>query len=152
VRPFEAVETQVRDNYEHDARRRAQETVAAKLLSAAKAGSLDDAATVAGVRAERTPPVGRSSPVDGVPAELIQPLFGMKLNDATMLETPSGFLVAKLVEVQSPDPQTDPAGAAQMRTALSRSIDQDIEITYAAALRDRVKPTVNQAMLESLIQ
>jgi peptidyl-prolyl cis-trans isomerase D len=152
VRPFEAVEAQLRDNFEHDARRRAQETVAAKLLTAAKAGSLDDAATVAGVRAERTPPVGRSSPVEGVPAELIQPLFGMKLNDATMLETPSGFLVAKLVEVQSPDPQTDPAGAAQMRTALSRSIDQDMEITYAAALRDRVKPTVNQAMLESLIQ
>ncbi len=152
VRPFEAVEAQVRENVEHDARRHAQELVAAKLLTAAKTGSLDDAATVAGVRAERTPPIGRSTPTEGVAAELVQPLFGMKLNDATMIETPSGFLVAKLVEVTSPDPATDPAGAGQMRTALTRSIDQDIEITYAAALRDRAKPTVNQAMLESLIQ
>ncbi len=153
VKPFEAVEAQVRDNYEHDARRHAQELVAAKLLAAVKAGgSLDDAAVVAGVRSEKTAPIVRGQPTPGVPTELVQPLFGMKLNEGTMLEQPDGFLVVKLVGISSPDPMTDPLGAAQMRMALARSLDQDMEITYAAALRDRAKPRVNQALLESLIQ
>ena len=77
VKPFDAVEAQVRDNYIHDARRHAQEVVAAKLLAAVKSGtSLDDAATVAGVHMEHTPPIGRGQPTEGVPTELIQPLFG----------------------------------------------------------------------------
>jgi peptidyl-prolyl cis-trans isomerase D len=153
VKPFEAVEAKVREDWMHDQRRRAQETVAAKLLTAVKGGgSLDDAATIAGVRVERTPPIGRSSPVEGVPHELIEPLFSLALNDGTMIETADGFLVAKLVEVASPDPATDPLGAGQMRTALNKAVSQDIELTFAAALRDRVKPTINRTLLESLTQ
>lgn len=153
VKPFETIEAQLRDDYLHDARRHAQEVVAAKLLAAIKAGaSLDDAATVAGVRTERTPPIVRGQPTEGIPTELVQPLFGMKLNDGTMLERPDGFLVAKLVGIASPDPATDPIGASQMKTALDRSMSQDLEMTYAAALRDRAKPTVNQAAIETLIQ
>lgn len=152
TRPFEAVEALVRDNWDHDARRRAQEVVAAKLLAAAKAGSLDDAATVAGVRAERTNPMGRGAPTEGVPDQLIEPMFTMKLNDATMIETPAGFYVAKLVTITAPEPQTDPAGAAQMRTGLDRSIGQDVELIYAAALRDRDRPQVNRTLFESLSQ
>lgn len=153
VKPYEAVAAQVRDNWEHDARRRSQEAVAAKLLAAVKAGgSLDDAAVVAGVRAERSASIVRGQPTPGVPETLIQPLFGMKLNEGTMLEQADGFLVVKLVGVMSPDPLTDPVGTAQMRTALTRSLNQDLEMVYAAALRDRAKPRVNQALLESLIQ
>ena len=63
-RPFDAVQDQVRENWIHDARRRAQETVAARLLAAVKAGgSLDDAATVAALRVETSPP-HRPRPAD----------------------------------------------------------------------------------------
>ena len=131
VKPFEAVQDQVRANVVHDARRRAQEVVAARLLTAVKAGgSLDDAAAVAGGRVERAP----------------------LRNDGTMLETADGFAVLKLVTIEAPEPASDPAGAAQLRTALERSIGQDAEILYANALRERAKPTVNQAMLDSLTQ
>ena len=45
----------MREDWERDARRREQEAVAAKLLAAVKGGtSLQDAATVAGLRVERT--------------------------------------------------------------------------------------------------
>jgi peptidyl-prolyl cis-trans isomerase D len=153
TKPFATVQDQVRDNWLHDARRHAQEVVAARLLAAVKAGgSLDDAATVAGVHAERTKPIVRNQPTDGVPLPIVQPLFGMKLNEGTMIETPDGFLVAKLVGIASPDPATDPVGSAQMKSALDQSIAQDIEMTFAAALRDREKPTVNQTLMESLIQ
>ncbi len=153
VKPFDAVQDQVRENLLHDARRRSQEVVAARLLAAVKAGgSLDDAAVVADVRVERTPPLGRSSPTEGVPSQIIQPLFALAPNDATMLEDADGFLVVKLAAIESPDPAADPAGAGQIRTALNQAIGGDIQATYAAALRDRARPTVNQRMLEQLSQ
>lgn len=153
VRPFEAVEAQVRENWERDARRRAQETVAAGLLGATKAGgSLDDAAVIAGLRMERTPPMVRGTPTEGVARELVEPVFALKAGDATMVETPEGFYVLRLASIESPDPAADPLGAGQMRTALSSALAQDIELTYAAALRERAKPTVNRTLLESLSQ
>ena len=153
LKPFEAVEAQIRENWLRDARRRAQETVAAKLLTAAKSGgSLDDAALVAGLRIERTPAMVRGSPTPGVARELVEPVFGMKKGDATMVETPEGFIVAKLVEVTAPEPSADPLGATQMRAALAQSVAQDTEVTFAAALRDRAKPTVNRTLLDSVSQ
>ena len=65
---------------------------------------------------------------------------------------PDGFYVAKLTAVTSPAPVTDPAGIAQIRTALNRSFEQDIELTYATALRDRDQPTLNRQLFESLTQ
>ena len=152
IRPYDAVQAQVRDNWDADWRRHAQDVVAAKLLAAAKTGSLQDAATVADVRAEQTKPISRGVPTEGVPNELIQPLFAMKLNDATMIETPGGFYVAKLVSVAAPAPETDPAGAAQLHTALNSAVAQDIELTFAVALRDRDHPTVNRQLFDSLSQ
>ena len=69
-----------------------------------------------------------------------------------MIERPDGFLVAQLVGIASPDQATDPIGAGQMKIALDRSMAQDLEMTYAAALRDRAKPTINQAAIEPLLQ
>ncbi len=153
VKPFETVADQVRENWLRDQRRRAQEVVAARLLGTVKAGgSLDDAAVVAGLRAERTPPMLRASPTDGVPRELVEPVFALKPGDATMVEVPDGFVVAKLASVESPDPAADPTAATQMRSALSAALAQDIELTYAAALRERAKPRVNRTLLESLSQ
>ena len=152
-RPFEAVQTQLRDNWEQDARRKAQEIVAARLLTAVKAGgSLEDAATVAGLRAERTPPISRATPTPGVAPQLVRPVFGLKKGGAAMVETPQGFLVARLAEITEPDPAADPAAAAQIRTGLGLALAQDIEVTYATALRERAHPTVNRSLLESLTQ
>ena len=153
LKPFSEVEGRVREDYLRDARRRSQEQAAAKLLAAAKAGgSLDDAAVVAGLRLQRTPPVGRSSPAEGVPRELVEPLFGLKKGETTMIETPEGFLVAGLAEVIAPDAAADPAGAGQMRTALTQALSQDIEVIYATALRNRQNPRVNRTLLDSLAQ
>ncbi len=153
VKPFDEVEGQVRENWQADARRKSQEAVAAKLLAAVNAGgSLDDAATVAGLRTERLPPVARSVPTPGVPAELVAPIFALKPNEATMVEAPEGFLVAKLVSVDAPAPSTDPVGTKQMRDALERAVSQDVEVAYATALRERAKPRVNGPLLETLIQ
>ncbi len=153
LKPYEVVAERVRDDWERDARRRVQEQEAAKLLAATKAGtSLDDAATIAGERLQRTPPHMRGTAPEGLAPALAERLFEMKPNDATMVETPDAFLVATLGDVVAPDAAADVAGAGQLRAALTQSVGQDIEITLAAALRSRAKPTVNRTMLDSLTQ
>ena len=47
---------------------------------------------------------------------------------------------------------TDPAGAAQIREAVTRSLNQDIEIAFASALRDRAQPRVNRVLLDNLVE
>lgn len=152
-KPFAEVETQVREDWERDARRKEQERAAAKLLTTAQAGpGLDDAATVAGLRLQRTPPVARSQPTPGVPSELTAPLFSLKPGETTMIELPEGFYVMALSEIVAPDPAADPVGTAQIRTALTQAIGQDIELTVAAALRVQAKPLVNRTLLDSMAQ
>ena len=153
VKPYDAVEAEVKENWEADYRRKEQEKVAAQLLTAVNAGgSLADAATIAGLRIEKTPPIARSGPTEGVPPQLTAPAFNLKPNKATMVETPEGFIVARLDSINAPEPASDPAAAAQMRVALNESMAQDVEMTYAAALRQRAKPTVNRPLFESLVQ
>ena len=42
-------------------------------------------------------------------------LFEMKKGEATEQETPDGFVVAVLTDIQEPDPQQNPVGFAQLR-------------------------------------
>jgi len=152
-KPFAEVEAQVREDWVRDARRKEQERAAASLLTAAQAGpGLEDAATVAGMRLQRTPPVLRAQPTPGTPAELTEPLFNLKPGETTMIELPEGFYVLALGGVATPDPATDPVGTSQIRTALTQAIGQDIELTIAAALRARANPQVNRTLLNSMIQ
>ena len=153
VKPFAAVEADVREDWERDQRRREQEVLAARLLAAVKAGgSLDDAATVAGVRTTRTPPILRSGPPPGIPNELVGPLFRLKPGEPTMVEAAEGFLVAVLAEVSSPDPASDPAALGEVRARLERAVGEDVELVYAGALRDRANPRVNRQLLNSVAQ
>ena len=55
-------------------------------------------------------------------------------------------------EITAPDPAADPLGTAQIRTALTQAIGQDIELTVAAALRTQAKPLVNRTLLDSMAQ
>ena len=152
-KPFAAVEAQLREDWEHDARRKEQERAAAKLLTTAQAGSnLDDAATVAGLRLARTSPMARAQPTPGVPTEMTEPLFSLKPGETTMIEAPDAFYVVSLAEIVGPDPAADPLGTAQIRTALTQAIGQDIELTVAAALRTQARPSVNRTLLDSMAQ
>ena len=152
-KPFEAVQDDLRAAWDRDARRREQDAAARALLAATKGGvSLDDAATVAGLRVQRTPPLVRNEPEAGVPAALVTSVFGAKLNEAALVETPDAVLVAVPSEIYAPEPATDPAGAERVRAALTQAMGQDIEVTVAQALRARAKPRVNATLLNSFTQ
>lgn len=153
VKPFDQVQAQVTQDWRRDATRREQEDAAAKILTAVKGGqSLEDAALKTGVTVRRLPAVGRKGEVEGVPPQLVQPLFSLKKGEPTMVETPSGFVVAVLTDIQRPDPSPDSSAYREVREQLRRSIGDDLENLYVAAVRTRDKPRINQQMVESLVQ
>ena len=67
-----------------------------------------------------------------------------------MVETPDGFYVAALVGVQRPDPGTGAANIDLLRTRLAGSMADDIEQTFAGALRDRERVTVNGTLFDTV--
>jgi peptidyl-prolyl cis-trans isomerase D len=153
VKPFEEVKQQVTTDWTHNAIRHEQEESAAKIYAAVKGGqSLADAATVAGLTLRHSPPTGRRQAAEGVPAALLEPLFGLKNGEPTMVETPDGFIVAVLTDIEHPDPKADPSAYNQVREQLARSLGDDLELAFAGALRERVNPRINQTILNSIIQ
>ena len=151
LKPLTDVEAQVREDWEQAQRRHEQDAVAARLMTAAQAGgSLDDAATIAGLRVEKTPPITRDGTNEHVPPPIQQALFRLKQNETTMVETPDAFWVVRLTDISDPDLAQDPVGSAQFREALTRALDQDVEIVFATTLRNRAQPRVNRVMVDSL--
>lgn len=151
-RPFAQVAEQVRTDWTTDQKRREQETTAANLLAAMNKGkTLADAAAAAGLKTEHLPPAGRDAPTAGVPPELIEPLFALKKpGEATMIETKDGFVVAALVQIQDPDPKSDPVGWGQVRDALNHAVAADMAQIFAGAARDRGNPYVNPSAIDNL--
>ncbi|HET9018807.1 MAG TPA: peptidyl-prolyl cis-trans isomerase, partial [Acetobacteraceae bacterium] len=151
-RPFDQVAAQVRADWAGDQVRDEQETTAARLLTAVKDGKpLADAATAAGLKAEKLPAAGHDSPTQGVPTQLVPVLFSLKkIGEPTMVETPQGFVVATLAEIQDPDPKSDPVGWTEVRDALGRAVGGDLQEMFAAAVRDRSTPYVNPAAIDTI--
>jgi peptidyl-prolyl cis-trans isomerase D len=150
AKPLAQVMDEVRADWTREAVRHAQEEVAAKILTAVKGGQTLAAAS--GLTVRTLPAVSRVAAVEGVPTQLIGPLFSLKPGEATMVETPSGFMVAQLAKVIDADPAADPAGFAQMRDQITKQLADDTETVLVSAIRAQANPKVNRAQLDSLAQ
>lgn len=159
LKPFGAVQPQLRDDWLREARRHEQNVAATRLYVAVKnGGTLQQAAAQAGQPVMTTPPLprphanGNTAGPKNVPAPVIRILFGLLPQQGTMVETPEGFVVAQLTGVQKPDPATDATAYDTVRQKLDGAIADDIELSYVAALRDHAQPTVNRRKLNSVIE
>ena len=160
LRPFEAVEDEVRQAFLADARRRAQEERAAALLAATRSGkTLAEAAQEAGLGSREVGAItraaqGRQDAQGGgaVPPELLAPLFELKPKEATMVPTRDGFVVAQLLEVTEPDPDANPDALARVRAEAGQAVAADLEAQYVAALRSRADVRINPRLMDSLAQ
>lgn len=153
VKPFEQVKSDVEQDWKKQAIRHEQEEAAAKVLAAVKGGqSLEDAALKAGATVRRLPACGRQGGVEGVPQQLVGPLFSLKKGEPTMVETLTGFVVAVLSDVQEPDPKSDSAAYAALAERLRRSLGDDLENVFVAAVRTRDNPRINRQLVDSVAQ
>jgi len=152
-KPFEAVKDKVADDWKQDQRGRAEEKAATAMMTSVQGGkAFSDAATVAGVTPKLSPLVTRNQGNPEMPPELQKVLFGLKKGEATMVETPDGFVVAQLAEVVQPDASVDKAGYDQARAAVTRSIAGDVETVFVDAVRQRATPRINQQAFDSVVQ
>jgi peptidyl-prolyl cis-trans isomerase D len=151
-KPLAEVHDKVVADWTADARRHSQNVAATNAMEAIKAGqTIAAAAAIAGGTVQRLPPVGRAAPVQGVAEQLVGPLFTLKQGAPTMVETPDGFVVAVLAEIQAADPAADPVGYDQVQDALAKSIGDDIENAVTLALRNRGNPVVNQTLAATIV-
>ena len=152
-KPFEQVRDQVEAGWVQDARIKAQEKAAAGMLAALRGGeSLADVAAKAGRTVRTTPLVTRDGQDEGMPPQLQRALFGLKPGEPTMVETPDAFLVAVPDKIETPDPKADPARYNTVRDVLTRATASDLAQGFAAALRARAEPRVNQSVFDSFVQ
>jgi peptidyl-prolyl cis-trans isomerase D len=83
---------------------------------------------------------------------LLAPLFGLKPNEATMVQTPEGFTVAQVLEVTPADPDADPALLGRVRTEVEQAMAQDLEAQFMAALRAKADVRINPRLVDNLAQ
>lgn len=153
ARLFATVRAQVLTDWQAEQVHHATETDAAKLLATIKSGqSIANAAWGSGLQVTRTPPLLRNRPAKGVPQNLIEQIFSLQKGQATMVETPTGFLVASLADIIKPDPKADSSNFDQVRDALAKAIAEDTMMSYAAAVTEAAKPVPNQKVLDRFMQ
>ncbi len=153
MKPFDTVKDTALADWKDDQKRRAENVAATAMMTAVQGGrSFSDAATVAGVQPHLSPLLNRSATDPTVPGTLLRVMFSLKPHEATMVETPDGFIVAQLAEVVKPDPSADKAGYEQARIAVARSIGGDVGTVFAEALRQRANPTINQRNFDNVVQ
>ncbi len=150
-KPIAQVMDAVRADWTHDAIRHEQEVAAAKILTAVKAGQTLDAASP-GLSVQTLPPVDRAAGAPGVPTQLIEPLFSLKTGEPTMVETPDGFIVAVLVQVNEADPNADPIGYGRIRDALAKAVGDDVQGVLITALRARANPRIRSDAVNVIAQ
>jgi peptidyl-prolyl cis-trans isomerase D len=152
-KPYDEVAAQMREEWLADARKHAADAKATGVLVAVQGGeSLATAAAQAGLTVRRTVQTEREHPAEGVPSQLVKPLFSLKPKEATMVETSEAFLVAVPAEIVVPDPATDRTGYTQTREQLQEAMAHDAETSFVAALRDRDGLQVNAQVVQSIAQ
>jgi len=153
LRPFAVVADEVRAAWEEDAKRRAQEQRAARLLSEVQSGTpIMAAAAELGLGVQE---IGALSRAQGeampIPRELIAPVFELKPKQATMARTADGFAVAQLIDI-TPAEAADPALAARLKAEVTQAIIRDLEVQFTTALRNRADVKLFPRMLDALAQ
>jgi peptidyl-prolyl cis-trans isomerase D len=148
-RPLADILDSVRADWTRDARRHAQEEAATAIMTGVKAGkTLAEAAP--GLTVTRLAPAGRASGGEGVPPQLVQPLFHLKPGEPTMVETLDGFTVAVLAQVNPPDAAAPAYG--KTRDQLAEAVGNDMLVLLRIALRNRSNPKISATILDNVAQ
>ncbi len=151
-KPFAEVRARVLADWQREQLRHRQDTEATRILGLVKSGqTLQAAAWGSGLTVTRTPPLQRDRPAGAISAELAHTLFTLKLNEATMVETNDGFIVAQLSEILPPDAKADPLAMKQVQDGLAHALHDDYLQLYATAVRDAAHPVVRPQAIGAIL-
>ncbi|MBI4183828.1 MAG: peptidyl-prolyl cis-trans isomerase [Proteobacteria bacterium] len=154
LRPLAEVRDKVAAAWREERRRQEAQKLAEAALEKAKGGEgLAAIAAAHKLSVERIASVTRlgRSGAEVAPA-LVGALFQIKPGEAALAETPEGFVLARLTEVQPANPAADAQAAARMQANLSLGLANDLQVQYLNALRRDLGVSVNRQALDALLR
>jgi peptidyl-prolyl cis-trans isomerase D len=153
LQPYDQVQPKVAAAWTQDQISRAAEAKAADMLAAVDAGkTVDAAAAAAGYAVATSPPITRTAPPAGLPSDFVQILFSLKPGQATMEQTPDGFIVAVLAKIAQPTPADDPQDAAGIAQDMTKSLQNDVAESFLGGLQTRDKVRVDPKLFAQIYQ
>jgi peptidyl-prolyl cis-trans isomerase D len=154
-RPFADVKDKVTADWLADAQAKAAADKAKAIADKVKTGGdLGAEATALGLAVKKSASFSRDKgdPDNAIGRDLAQTLFAVKLNEAGIGETKDGWVVAKVTAITPADPNAHPADIAQANDDLTASIRNDLGAEFGEALRQEIKPQVNEDVVNGLLQ
>jgi peptidyl-prolyl cis-trans isomerase D len=155
-KPFDQVKEKVQANWLADKQHAAAEAKAKEIAEKLKTpgtGDLQAEATALGLTVTKSASFtrGKGDPENGIDPNLASSLFGVKLGETAVGENKDGPVVAKVTAVTPPDPTAHPDDVATLTQGLNNQIRGDLAAQFSEALRQEIKPVVNEDVINSLI-
>ncbi|MBO1324212.1 peptidyl-prolyl cis-trans isomerase [Acetobacter sp. TBRC 12305] len=148
---FEQARASVLAAWQAESRRRVANQRATGLYVATKAKGSLDASALPEAQVTRDATFSLALPNKTIPTELMAFLGRMKAGQAVMAEDDSGFLVAVVTRVFTPDPPAPAQALQKLRQDLAQADGEDIVASYIQALSTRVPPHINEAGLSAAL-
>lgn len=101
---------------------------------------------------EHSQPLSPMQPAPEIPREVAALIFRLgKVGQSIMTEAGDAYVVATLTAINHPDPATQKDLYDRVRTGLTQSMGEDIEMGYGGALEAIVKPKPNESALRTVM-
>lgn len=149
-RTFEQAKADVLAAWQAEARKHAADEHATSLYTAARGkGGITNVA--GGAPIQRDLSFSRAAPNEAIPSELMNYLPQMKAGQSIMGEDASGFLVATVTKVFTPDPKADLVAFQRVKDALSQSEGDDLVASYVDALAKHTPPKIDERAVSATL-
>ena len=154
-RAFDDVKGEATDAYLNLERRKALQSKAQDLLSAAQSsGGLSSIASAVGREATTLDaPIDRQTQHTVLPPSLIEDLFSGKIGELMISSAVNGqdWVIASVTEVLPPSTAEVSAGVTQVAPQLDQALKNDLAAQYVRGLREELDVTVDQTMVSYAI-
>ena len=153
LRPLNTVKAKVAEAWKAGKRAEKAKQSAESVVARVKGGTgLDVIAKEMGLTIKTSPALVRRStaPATDLPRLLMGGIFKIKPGEAVSARGSDGYYVARLKEIAAANPAADKAGLDEVSKQIGKSLNADIFVQLAGALRNRFGTDVNRRALNNL--
>ena len=150
VRPLDSIRDVVASGWKGEERHKRAQARADEIAAEVKGGkTLQDAAVKYDLTVKASEPFRRGQ-TEIFPESLVRGLFADGTGTAATGESPDGYIVAVVKEIQPADPAANKEALDATQQQLNGAVGTDYLVQYGAALERRYPVEINQERLDSL--
>lgn len=152
-KPFDQVKERIKSDWLTNEQHKAAEAKAKEIAEKAKTGDLAAEATALGLSVKKSNPFSRDKgdTDSDIDPGLANSLFAAKVGETAVGEGKDGPTVAKLTAITPADPSAHPDDVANLTQGINNQIRNDLAAQFSEALRQEIKPQVNEDVINTLI-